>query len=570
MRKTAHYLWMALLYLGFIGIHAWADNIPADSKIFSVMVYPGAARVTRSAKVELAPGAHTIEFSNIIPQIDENSLTVAGQGNAEAQMRIFGAKLKTEYLKETADQRIKELERKIEAVGDKLKDENANLDILNQEKEFLNSVKLFSGQQIPKDLVTTMPSASNLQDTLNFLATQLTGIRQKEVEINIRIRELNKELTVLNQELGQLRSSFSNLKRSVLVDLDCQRAGTFSVDVSYLVYGAQWFSVYDARTKYAAGEVELTSFGVVKQTTGEDWIDVALTLSTVQPMLGGRMPEVTPWFLQIYQPEAVGLKMGRFIEAIDASGEMMPANQEATFFDRKLENFNAPSEQPVAAAMAYAKAVQSGISVVYRIERPATIKSDGTESKLPITSQTLKADFEYSTFPRASTFAYLGSQVKNGPDLQLLAGEVHLFLEGNYAGKSSIDNIGPGQDFDLYLGVDENIKVKREEVFKKVDDVLIGGIPSSTKKTTYKYKLTVENYTGQKTRVKLFEAVPISQNEKIKTKIFDVSLPPKTTDWKDRRGIWLWELDLEPSAKQEIFYTFFVEHPRDIQISGIY
>jgi len=111
--------------------------------------------------------------------------------------------------------------------------------------------------------------------------------------------------------------------------------------------------------------------------------------------------------------------------------------------------------------------------------------------------------------------------------------------------------------------------VKREQISRKVDDVLIGSIKSPNRKTAFKYKLTVENYKGKKINVHLFEAIPVSENERIKIKTFDVSLKPKNTDWEDRKGVWRWEFLLEPKDKQEIYYSFSVDHPRDMNIPGI-
>jgi len=217
----------------------------------------------------------------------------------------------------------------------------------------------------------------------------------------------------------------------------------------------------------------------------------------------------------------------------------------------------------------YAKAEEKGIAVVYKIPHKATIKSDGSEHKLPVSTQILQAKFEYSTYPRVSPSAFLGSRVTNAKELQLLAGQVNIFLDGDYVGHSSIANIGPGEEFDLYLGADENVKVKREMIEKKVDDVLIAGIPSPTRKTTFKYKTTLENYKNKKITINFFEAMPVSQDEKIRVKIISASLEPKEKDWKDRKGIWRFELELAPKEKKEIFYSFSVEHGRDLQVEGL-
>ena len=69
--------------------------------------------------------------------------------------------------------------------------------------------------------------------------------------------------------------------------------------------------------------------------------------------------------------------------------------------------------------------------------------------------------------------------------------------------------------------------------------------------------------------MKLFEAMPVSEEKRIVVKINQVSLEPKQKDWQDRKGVWLWEFDLEKGAKQEITYIFTVEHPRDMQVEGL-
>ncbi|MBN1869463.1 MAG: mucoidy inhibitor MuiA family protein [Candidatus Omnitrophica bacterium] len=543
-----------------------AANLPAESKISEVTVYPGSARVTRQANIDLSVGEHSIVFENIKPQLDENSLTVTGKGTA--QVKIFGAYIKSEYSKETADERVKELEALIESLSDQIQMEGNNNEILSKELEYLDSIKLFSGQQIPKDLVTSMPSVENLEGVRGFLMERYGDVNKRKEAIAVKIRELNKEKEVARRKLNELRSFGSQQQRLLVVDLECAKAGKFALDVSYLVRGANWRSVYDARADLNKAEVELTSFGMIKQTTGEDWENVQLTLSTAQPTVSGRMPYVEPWILNPIQPrarEAMAPAMmpmkGMAMMKDEIGGQYEP------YYMSVGESASVPLEQE--ADLAYSQTEQKGVSVVFKIVRPVTIKSDGSDNRYPISAQVLKANFEYSSYPRMVPFAYLGSRVVNSKDLQLLAGEVNLFLEGDYIGKSNVDNIGPGEEFSLYLGIDENVKVKREQISRKVDDVLIGGIKSPNRTTTFEYKLTVENYKNKNINVHLFEAMPVSENERIKVKVSDVSLKPNDKDWKDRAGIYRWEFTLKPEEKREIFYSFSVDHPREMNIPGI-
>jgi uncharacterized protein (TIGR02231 family) len=184
-----------------------------------------------------------------------------------------------------------------------------------------------------------------------------------------------------------------------------------------------------------------------------------------------------------------------------------------------------------------------------------------------VTAQELAAAFEYSAWPRASTHAYLGSRVRNRDDVRYMAGPMNVFYEGGFVGASSLDAIGPGEEFEVYLGVDDNVKVKRELAEKKLEDN--DGIFSSSKKALYRYKITVENYKTKKITVNLYESMPVAEHEKIDVAISKVSLEPKKKDWDGRKGVWKWELELKPREKREITYQFTVEHPRDMQVEGL-
>lgn len=551
MKKTAIFSMACLMALCLI-TYVFASEINADSRISEVTVYPDSALITRIASLKLNPGEYKVIFADIIPEIDENSLRVSSSRGAE--VKLFGAQLKREFLEEAPVERVKQLKDEIRGLDDEKKKLEDAKEILNKEKQFLESIRLFSGRQIPKDLVTKMPQPQELEAMLKFLDTKLKENYSYYIECEFKIRDILEKAEVLRKQLAEISGGIKKLKRSIIVDLEVLKAGDTDLNVSYLAMGASWRPIYDARADFEKSQVELLSYGIVKQTTGEEWADAAISLSTAKPSIGGRMPYISPWVLRPYQPPIIMEK-----RAMLAAGP--PAAQ--------FEAFDKDELKEEAAEREYAKAEEKGIAVVYKLAQRANIKPDGSEHKLVISGQNLKADFEYSSYPRSGGYTYLGSRVSNAKDLQLLSGRVNIFLAGDFVGTSHIDTIGPGEEFDLYLGVDENVKVKREQIEKKVDETIIGGIPSPTKKTTFKYKLTVENYKSKKIKVRLFEAMPISQDDRIKVKPGQVNLEPKEKDWKDRKGVWLWEMELEPGHKQELIYSYAVEHPREMLVEGL-
>jgi len=379
-------------------------------------------------------------------------------------------------------------------------------------------------------------------------------------------------LDVLKKELGQL-SRPTNLKRSIVVDVEAPKSGTLTLTVSYLVRGASWRPVYEARTHFEKAQVELILYGIVRQTTGEDWSDVDVILSTAKPTTSGKMPEVSSWTLRPYQPpQDEPYYRERMMFKKDKSA-MLTARRVSSeqLTDAAVGAIGGSEEKakPQEAAFAVAASEQKGVSVIYKILRKASLKSDGSDQRLPVVSESLAAKFKYAATPRASLSAYLSARVTNGAENQLLPGRVNIFLEGDFVGASEVSGIGPGEEFDLSLGIDENVKIKKEEIEKKTDDIMLGGIPSPNRKVTTRYKLTAENYKNKRIVFELFDSLPVSQDERIKVRIDKVSPEPKDKDWKDKKGVWRWEFSLEPKAKQEIFYTVVVERPRNMQVEGL-
>ena len=542
-----------------------AEEITVDSVIKQAVVYPSSARVTRVAKVSLKEGSQTIKFKGVQPGFDENSLSVSGKGTAVA--KILGAGIKVTYLKESPDEKVRELESKIQALDDQAAGFQGETNTLLEKKTFLDSIRLFTGGQMPKDLVTKVPSAEELKATLSFVETEFKAFGDAALALEIKKRELAKEHEKLQNELNEVRSTFSKEERSLAVDIECEKAGDLEVELSYSVPQASWYPLYDARVDFEKGKAIVSAFAVTRQTAGEDWKDTQLTLSTSQPSIGGRMPELSSWYVRPMEPRKMRKKAMQY-EPYYLS--------EATERMKKSDavgggSLSAPAAAPVqAAAVDYAPSISSGASLVYKVGRSVTIKSDGSDVRVPLMSQTLDAAFEYAATPKLSPYAYLRSKVTNGPKDQLLAGRVNIFLDGAFVGASDIPKtIATGEAFDLYLGVDEGVVVKRELLEEKTDDTLIGSIPSPTKKIAYKYKITVENYKPRAIKINLFDQVPVAQDDKIKVVKVESSVKPDTDKYKDHEGVYLWTLSLQAKEKKEIILSYVVEYPRDMNVDGL-
>ena len=126
------------------------------------------------------------------------------------------------------------------------------------------------------------------------------------------------------------------------------------VRVSYTVRGARWAPLYDARldtgTRERKPALELIRRAEIVQQTGEDWTDVALSVSTVRTAKGGSAPELRPLIVRYPEPAASSPRRAR--AAIQRARRADAAAAPASLADESAENVTtfAPASAPAPRA----------------------------------------------------------------------------------------------------------------------------------------------------------------------------------------------------------------------------
>ena len=224
----------------------------------------------------------------------------------------------------------------------------------------------------------------------------------------------------------------------------------------------------------------------------------------------------------------------------------------------------APLEPVVVDADLATSTVEAGAtSAVFKIATAASIPSDNSPQKVPITSVRLAAAPEYLTVPKRQAAAFLTSKVANSSDFPLLGGAMNVFLDGTFVATSPLRTVMPGEKFDLALGVDDGIGVKHQRVQKFTEDT---GLTGSGKRVTYEYLLTVQNHKKSVERVIVVDQIPVSRNEKVVVK----QLAPDARELKPTaEGALKWTLELQPGEKRELTVKFSVDYPNDVNVTGL-
>ncbi len=144
----------------------------------------------------------------------------------------------------------------------------------------------------------------------------------------------------------------------------------------------------------------------------------------------------------------------------------------------------------VAASFSRALLENQVTSASFRIPVAVTVPSDNSPQKVPITTITLAAKPEYLAIPKHVLAAFLTDKVTNTSDFPLIAGPMNVFLDGTLVASSRIATVMPGEKFNLALGADEGISLKRKLNSRFTEDA---GIVSKKTRITYDFTLTVQN-----------------------------------------------------------------------------
>jgi len=525
--------------------------ITAASSISSVTVFADRAQVTRSASVSLKAGSNLISVDGLPRLLAEESLRVEGKGSGRA--RIAGLTVKNVYLERVQEKRAHELEDEIALVNRKLESIEARRKALAAQRDFIESIRVGWGERISKELAAGKPTAAELNEASKFVGEGVHKVEEQAYDAEAAKKPLNDKLAALKKELDQITADRMKEVRSVLVAVDADREMKFNLELSYLVSQAGWAPAYDVRLLPDGREAEIVYRALVWQRSGEDWPGVRLSLSTASPEVGGAPPELTPWRIAFYEPP-------RPVPFAVGSLSMMQAPAAKSGAKRKTEELGAaePEEQAVPVT---AQVAEGETAVVFNVPQPVDIPTGGTRSGSVIAVHTVPVSAEYVTVPKLSPHVYLTSKVTNDTPYPLLPGEVNIFNDAFFTGKTHLKTVPSGDKFELSFGADNQVKVKREVAKLRKEAGFLSG-----NKVSYRTTIELNNLKKKPITLSVLDQLPLPGNAEIKVSLDDAKPKPDETR---QDGTLVWKLNLASGEKRKISYDIEIEYPKNHQLTGL-
>ncbi|MBN3910724.1 MAG: mucoidy inhibitor MuiA family protein [Nostoc sp. NMS1] len=536
-------------------IPSWRKTV--QSEIVAVTVYADRALVTRRGVVDLTGIEQELVITSVPETLETESVRVSGTGTVA--VRLMGVSSDRIYTTEPATERVAHLTRQIEQLEAEKRHLQAQVDALVLQSSFIAGLREKTEEPFAQSLSRKNLSLSETLDFLNFLGSQYSEYAIASGECKTQQQELDKELQALRASLQKIQTPHPRESLSIVIGVEVAGEGKFELELSYLVNRASWTPLYDLRFDTTGDIVHLGYLAEITQSSGEDWIGANLTLSTAKPGLGTLPPKLEPWYIDAPRPQMLRQRKFAAQPPLLPSIAEPPASAARTDWQAEGE---VAEDDLIPAEIVTAEVSKEGSVVTFKLNSGGNIPSDGAPHKTTIFNDDYPCNFDYVAMPRLVSFAYLQANVKNNPNgATLLPGKANIFRNNVFIGTTQLENIAPGQEFKLNLGIDEGLKIERDLIERLVDKRLI----SNQRRITYSYRLIITNLLDKEVNLKVTEQLPVSRNEQIKVRLSRSNPQIQLGEM----GILEWLLTLPPLEKREIYYQFNVEHPPDLMVVGL-
>jgi uncharacterized protein (TIGR02231 family) len=521
-------------------VPAWAADLDANSAVDAVTVYPDGASVTRVIALDLAAGDTTLVAKDFPLTLDPASLRV--EGDAGAKLAIGAIDARPPRTAPPVD--LSELDKRIEA----LKDERANLE---------GAIAAATARRkFAERFAEASPAGIGEKGEARPLAewrAAFAAVSEEVASADAAIRDAERKQRDIDREIARLESDRAikpPSKLEVRIDLAAAAATKATLRVTYAVRNARWTPLYDARLDTGAKDrkpaLELVRRAEITQSTGEDWSNVALGVSTVRLARGGSAPDLNSLIVQYPQPPRP-LPAGAASEVSKLRSMPAPEQQRDSFAKRA-------EEQQATAEI-------GSFQATFRIPGRVSLSASEGAKSLRISTAAIAPDLVIRSAPVLDPTAFLEASFVQSEDEPLLPGQVAIYRDGAFVGRGKMAAASKDETVRLGFGADDKVKIERSVI--KRNEGSAGLIVATLKTDERAFKTSVRNGHDFPIKVAIEDQLPVSENEDIVVETLPSTTPPTTTNVHDKRGVLEWAFEAKPGEVKDITFAWRVRWPKD-------
>ena len=567
MKKLSVFIVMVIVLSLFMGENSVTakevTKVQAKAEITAVTVFIKGARIYRHAKVDLVKGEQQIVFEGYSVNMIDDSVRVLFEGAPKA--RISGIDIQTE-----------DTVRLIKAEYEKL--EAKETELTEQYNKLVNERSAFQAEiDFANGIIAQMKINENLSQDVEKLKELMAFVRDTIKKANDGILEITNKQRVIDKELGKIESErfilsdkYPDEQKNLIIRVSAPEAETVDMIISYITPEAMWKPSYDVRYKENEKKVDVITYGEIVQVTGEDWENVQLTLSTAEATATVALPDFMPSVVHTgdYDVDEDETKIEKIHVQFMRFNNVQTANQDYRNERRKLRNGAIiwdPDEgdkwENESKSYFTGNLARFMGTIVFELDEKRSINGDSRPHRTMLNTNEFDVEMDYFARPAISEFVYYHGILKNTTKSPILKGEMNIFVDSKFVGKWEMEPVAPGDEFDVYFGTVNELKIDR----KVVKVLKEGPDPKNYRSSnllTRELRITVENFFDKEVEVKILDSIPVSWSDEVKVHLTNITgdIEP------DEIGRLNWTLKLKPAEESVIEYSYVVEYPEKDEV----
>ncbi len=553
-----------------------ADVNITPSRVAAVTVYPLSALVTREVDVPAGKGIVELIVSPLPPTIVNSSLYSEGTEG----VRVLTTRFRTRAIQQDTRVEVLKLQAELaqlalsrEKIDADIKAVQENLKLIGKMEGFLGVTTIQATEKGALNAESAITLAKHIKDSRLETSRELVNLQQ-QVKANLDKAE------VAQRKLSEVNTPAPRTERDAVIVVDRTNAG--KVRLNYLVHAAAWRPQYKLRAGKAAKDpVQVEYLASLVQSTGEDWTNVNLTLSTAAPMLNAAPPELQTLNVGVVHKGAAPPRRSDLAE-LEETIRNLRAKAQKDFNERKpttgigLFNTAAALDQSwellnpdAAVKRGCALAILEGPTVTYHIPTPLAVPSRTDEQVLEVARIELAPEFYYKAVPLLTTHVYRLADLVNKSNFVLLPGDATMYIGSDFVGQMNLPLVAIGEPFTVGFGVDPQLQVKRQMIDKA--HTTQGG----NQMLKYEYRTMVSNYKNEKVKLQVWDRLPKADTDAVTIQVTkttpELSKDPAYLRTQRPQNLLRWDVVVEPNAVGEkampIQYEFKLELDRQMTIT---
>ncbi len=505
---------MRNLLLTFVAIvftfsfKAQNKDIQVSATISNVTIYNSSAEINYKKEINLLRGKTTLVFTDLTPFIVKNTINLK-TSNSDVDIMTVTERINFTKERKNNDSIINSLQDSVTYLKNEIGLQNCKVEALKMEKSLLFKDESIGG-------VSKGISVAEIEKASLYFNKRYTELSTELYKLIEKVKILQLKSDKFSSQINELTINTSTSASEIIVTVICPTAQTVVFDFSFLTDKAGWSPIYDCRYQGANTPIKFIFRANVFNSTGTTWEDVAIKLSTSNPLAGFNTPTLN-------------------------EGKSTPKESNYGNEFHEIQTNNSIAE--------------------YDIQHKYSIPSDSKPYMIDVNSYEMIAEYNYLLIPKLDIYGFLMAKIPNWNKYNLIPGTTNIYNKGSYMGKTFLNTYTDNDTLSVFLGKDNNIQASRKEISTNNSRNIIGNYYNEKSEIS----IFIKNTSTESFKIEVLDQVPFfSEKDDEKLTVQNI----ENAIYNTKNGLLTWNVKINQNEVSVIDFKYEVKIPKGEINSG--